>query len=240
VTLAWGIGAFVMFLASFVLGLAGFGIALVAMAFLPYVMSPVTAIVVLTIYALVFSVVALGPLWRDVTPRALGDLAMGSVVGTPLGVWVLATLPLSGLNRLIGLMLVIAVVLELRGVMPRRLPGRAWGLGAGFLAGLLGGAVGTPGPPVVTYATTQGWAPRTLKGNVMAFFVVNQAVILAGFWWADLLTPDVLAVAAAYAPPALAGVLTGMAMFTRIDPVRFRRLVFGLLLLSGLILLIRG
>ena len=35
-TLAWLIGALVMFFASFVLGLAGFGIALVAMAFLPY------------------------------------------------------------------------------------------------------------------------------------------------------------------------------------------------------------
>ena len=239
-TLAWGIGALVMFFASFVLGLAGFGIALVAMAFLPYVMSPVTAIIVLTIYALVFSVVALVPLRRDVTPGALGDLVIGSVAGTPLGVWVLATLPVSGLNRLIGLMLVVAVALELRGVMPRRLPGRAWGLGAGFLAGVLGGAVGTPGPPVVMYATAQGWGPRTVKGNVMAFFVVNEAVILAGFWWADLLTRDVLTMAAVYAVPALAGVLTGMAMFSRIDPVRFRRLVFGLLLLSGLVLLIRG
>jgi hypothetical protein len=240
VTLAWAVGALVIFLASFVLGLAGFGIALVAMAFLPYVMSPVTAIVVLTIYALVFSLVALVPLRRDVSPRALGDLAIGSVAGTPLGVWVLATLPLSGLTRLIGLMLVVAVTLELRGVMPRKLPGRAWGLGAGFLSGLIGGAVGTPGPPVVMYATTQGWSPRTMKGNVMAFFVVNQAVILAGYWWAGFLTGDALGTATAYALPALAGVLAGMALFTRVDAVRFRRLVFGLLLLSGLVLLIRG
>jgi uncharacterized membrane protein YfcA len=240
VTLAWAIGALVMFFASFVLGLAGFGIALVAMAFLPYVMSPVAAIVVLTVYALAFSLVALGPLRRDVTPRALGDLVLGSVAGTPLGVWALATLPVSGLNRLIGLILVLAVALELRGVMPRRLPGRAWALGAGFLSGLVGGAVGTPGPPVVMYATTQGWSPRTQKANVMAFFVVNQAVILIGFWWADLLTSEVLALAAAYALPALAGVLAGMAAFTRIDAVKFRRLVFGLLLLSGLILLVRG
>ena len=239
-TLAWAAGALVILLASFVLGLAGFGIALVALAFLPYVMSPVTAIVLLTIYALVFSIVGVVPLRQDVTPRALVDLLIGSVAGTPLGVWVLTTLPLSGLNRLIGLVLVIAVALELRGLMPRRLVGRAWGVGAGFLAGVLGGAVGTPGPPVVMYATTQGWSPRTMKGNVMAFFVANQATILAGFWWADLLTREVLRATASYTPPALVGVLAGMALFTRIDPVRFRRLVFGLLLLSGLVLLIRG
>jgi uncharacterized membrane protein YfcA len=239
-TLAWAAGAVVIFFASFVLGLAGFGIALVAMAFLPYVMSPVAAIVVLTIYALVFSLVALVPLRREVTPRALGNLVLGSVAGTPLGVWLLATLPISGLNRLIGLMLVTAVALQLRGAMPARLPGRAWALGAGFLSGLLGGAVGTPGPPVVMYATTQDWSPRTQKGNVMAFFVVNETVILVGFWWAGLLTHEVLTLAGAYALPALAGVLTGMAAFTRLDATRFRRLVFALLLASGLILLIRG
>ena len=239
-TLAWAAGALVMFLASFVMGLTGFGIALVAMAFLPWLMSPVTAIVVLTIYALVFSLAVIVQLRHDLTPRALLDLLIGTVVGTPLGVWVLATLPVSALNRLIGLVLVIVVVLELRGVMPRRLVGRAWGLATGFLSGLIGGAVGTPGPPVIVYATTQGWSPRTMKANTMGFFVVNQGAILIAYWWAGLLTREVATVAAAFALPALAGVGAGVALFGRLDPVRFRRIVFALLLISGLILLVRG
>ncbi len=239
-TLAWAAGALVMFLASFVMGLTGFGIALVAMAFLPWLMSPVTAIVVLTIYALVFSLAVIVQLRHDLTPRALLDLLIGTVVGTPLGVWVLATLPVSALNRLIGLVLVIVVMLELRGVMPRRLVGRAWGLATGFLSGLIGGAVGTPGPPVIVYATTQGWSPRTMKANTMGFFVVNQGAILIAYWWAGLLTREVATVAAAFALPALAGVGAGVALFGRLDPVRFRRIVFGLLLISGLILLVRG
>lgn len=239
-TLAWAAGALVMFLASFVMGLTGFGIALVAMAFLPWLMSPVTAIVVLTIYALVFSLAVIVQLRHDLTPRALLDLLIGTVVGTPLGVWVLATLPVSALNRLIGLVLVIVVMLELRGVMPRRLVGRAWGLATGFLSGLIGGAVGTPGPPVIVYATTQGWSPRTMKANTMGFFVVNQGAILIAYWWAGLLTREVATVAAAFALPALAGVGAGVALFGRLDPARFRRIVFGLLLVSGLILLVRG
>ncbi len=239
-TLVWVAGACVMFLASFVMGLSGFGIALVAMAFLPWLMSPVTAIVVLTLYALVFSVVVVAQLRRDLTPRALVDLLIGTVVGTPIGVWVLASLPVTALNRLIGLVLVIVVALEARGTMPTRLAGRGWGLGTGFLAGVLGGAVGTPGPPVIVYATTQGWSPRTMKANTMGFFVANQGVILIGYWWADLFTRDVAAVSAAFALPALAGVGAGVALFGRLDPARFRRIVFALLLVSGLILLIRG
>src|SRR5882724_7254935 len=102
VTFAWAAGALVVFVASFVMGLTGFGIALVAMAFLPYVMTPADAIVLLTIYAFVFSVVVVVQLRRDVTPRALVDLCVGTLVGAPLGVWVLASLPVSLLNRLIG------------------------------------------------------------------------------------------------------------------------------------------
>ena len=239
-TLAWAAGALVIFLASFVMGLTGFGIALVAMAFLPWLMSPVTAIVVLTIYAFVFSLVVVVQLRSDLTPRTLVDLSIGTVAGTPLGVWVLASLPFSALNRLIGLVLVIVVALEFRGVMPTRLVGRAWGLATGVLAGVIGGAVGTPGPPIVVYATTQGWSPRAMKANTMGFFVANQGVILIGYWWAGLLTREAATVAAAYALPALVGVATGIALFGRLDPVRFRWSVFALLLVSGLVLLVGG
>ncbi len=239
-TLAWAIGALVFFVASFVMGLTGFGIALVAMAFLPWVMSTVTAVVVLTIYALVFSVVVVVPLRNEVHLRALVDLLIGTVLGTPLGVWVLASLPITTLNRLIVAVLIVVVALELFSALPKQLTGRGWGLGAGLLAGLVGGAVGTPGPPVVLYATAQGWSARALKANVTAFFVVNQAVILAGYWWAGLITHEVNIASLVFALPALAGIASGMALFGRLDPAVFRRAVFALLLFSGVTLLVRG
>jgi uncharacterized membrane protein YfcA len=240
VTAAWAAGALVVFVASFVMGLTGFGIALVAMAFLPYLISAADAIVVLTIYALVFSVVVVVQLRRDLTPRALVDLTLGTLVGTLPGVWLLASLDPSVLNRLIGAVLVLVVVLEYRRALPERLAGRGWGLGAGFLAGLVGGAVGTPGPPVIVYATTQGWSPRTMKANIMGFFVLNQGAILIGYWWTGLLTRRALTLTLTWALPSLAGMLLGMALFGWLDPVRFRRVVFALLLVSGLVLLIRG
>jgi len=208
VTLAWAATAGVIAAASFVMGLAGFGIALVAMAFLPYLMSTADAIVLLTIYAELFSLVLLVQLRRDVAPRALLDLLIGTVAGTPLGVWGLAALPASVLNRLIGLMLVVAFVLEIRGLYPEKLEGRRWGLAAGAIAGVIGGAVGLPGPPVVLYAATQGWSARTVKANLQAFFVVNQGAILAGYWWAGLLTREVWNLTLGFALPAIAGAAT--------------------------------
>ena len=239
-TLAWVAAAGVIAAASFVMGLAGFGIALVGLAFLPYLMSASDAIVLLTIYAALFSLAMLVQLRRDVVTGAILDLLVGTVVGTPLGVWGLAALPASALNRLIGLMLVVAFVLEARGLYPQKLEGRRWGLAAGALAGVIGGAVGLPGPPTVLYAATQGWSARTVKANLQAFFVVNQGAILVGYWWAGLLTREVWNLTLGFALPAIAGAVSGALLFERVDQRRFRQLVFVLILLSGLVLLVRG
>ena len=123
-TLAWALGALVIFGAHFVFGLAGFGVGLVALAFLPFLMAPADAVVLLTLYATLGAAVLFVPLRRDFTPGALAGLLVGSVLGTPAGVWVLAAAPASVLNRLIGAMLVTVVSLEFAGRLPRTVRGR--------------------------------------------------------------------------------------------------------------------
>jgi uncharacterized membrane protein YfcA len=240
VTATWVLGAVVILGAHFVFGLAGFGNGLVAMAFLPFLMSPATAIVLMTGYALIFAVVLFVPLRREFMPRAIVGLVVGSLLGTPAGVWILAVAPPNVLNRLIGLMLVIVVTLEFAGKLPRRLAGPGWGFGAGVLSGVIGGAVGLPGPPVIVYAATQDWRPRAFKANLQGFFIVNQGVILGGYWLAGLLTAEVLRLTVTYVLPALAGTVLGMALFNHVDAARFRRIVFVLLFVSGVMLLVGG
>jgi uncharacterized protein len=236
----WALGAAIVVAAGFVHGLAGFGIGLVSLGLLPLLMPPVTAVVVITIYALVFSLGMLVPLRREAQWRPLALLIIGTVAGMPLGVWLLAALPAPVLTRMIGITLIVTVLLEWRGVYATRLTRRGWALGAGVIGGLAGGAVGTPGPPVILYAASQGWSPRTVKATLQAFFVVNQAVILAGYGWAGLVTSEVWQVGAAYLLPAALGLVAGVALFDRVDPARFRRIVFAVLFASGLVLLLRG
>src|SRR5581483_7980124 len=101
-------------------------------------------------------------------------------------------------------------------------------------------AVGLPGPPIVVYAAAQDWSARTFKANIQGFFIVNQGVILGGYWVAGLLTREVVRLTWMYLLPALAGTLLGMSLFHRVDAVRFRRIVFALLLVFGLVLVARG
>jgi len=177
---------------------------------------------------------------REVVWPYLTDLLLGSLLGTPAGVWVLAALPAGTLKRLIGLMLLAIVLVEWCGAYPQKLSGRRWGLGAGVLSGLLGGAIATPGPPVILYVVAQGWQPRVIKATLQAFFFVNQTMILIGHWWAGLVTHEVVWLATIYALPASAGFALGIHLFNRVDQLLFRRLIFVLLFVLSLVLSIHG
>src|SRR5262249_57797958 len=100
VTAEWVAAALVIALANFVLGLVGFGNGLVAMALLPFLMSPVTAIAVLTIYTIVFSTAIFVPVRRHLLARPVIELLAGTAIGAPAGVFLLSPVPLAALHPL--------------------------------------------------------------------------------------------------------------------------------------------
>jgi uncharacterized protein len=240
VSFTWIAGACILAVAGFVFGLTGFGISLVSVSLLPFFVPLATVVPLITLYGAAFAFVMTIQLRRDVMFPQLVSLLIGTILGTPVGVWVLEAFPPSLLKRLIGLTLMGIVVIEWYGAYPEKLSGRHWGLCAGGLAGLLGGAIGTPGPPVILYAVAQGWSPRVMKAMLQAFFLVNQSVIVANHWWAGLLTREVVWLACLYAVPSAIGVTAGICLFDRIHQARFRRLTFALLFVLGLAMCVRG
>jgi uncharacterized protein len=124
VSLVWVAGAGILALASFVFGLAGFGLGLVALSLLPFLMPPTTAVPLISVYSAAFALVMSLQLRRDIVGSHLAALLGGALVGTPVGVWGLATVPASWLRRLIGLTLMGVLIIEWRGLYPRQVSGR--------------------------------------------------------------------------------------------------------------------
>src|SRR4029434_2417485 len=93
------------------------------MSFLPYFMPPATAVAVLTIYTVVFAVAIFLPVRRHLTPKGVAYLLLGTVLGTPLGVWIIVTCPPTVLNRVIGGVLVVVGLLGVAGLYPERRKG---------------------------------------------------------------------------------------------------------------------
>jgi uncharacterized protein len=132
------------------------------------------------------------------------------------------------------------VLIDWRGLYPRQASGRHWAVSAGVFSGLLGGAVGAPGPPVVLDAAAQGWSPRAMKATLWGFVVAHQRLTLVGQGWAGLLTAEVAGLGRVVATPAVVGVALGLHLCTSVEHARVRHLVFALLFLRGLPLCRRG
>jgi len=117
--------------ASFVFGLTGFGIGLVALSLLPFFVPLATVVPLITLYTAAFALVMTIQLRRDVMFSQLVSLLIGTVLVAPVGVWVLEAFPLPLRKRLIGLILMGVVAIEWCGAYPEKLSGRYWGLCAG-------------------------------------------------------------------------------------------------------------
>src|SRR5262245_35808704 len=240
VSFTWVVGACILAVASFVFGLTGFGNGLISLSLLPFFVPLATVVPLITLYTAAFALVMTIQLRHDVHFPQLVSLLIGTMLGAPVGVWVLEAFPPSLLKRLIGLILVAVVVIEWYGAYPEKLSGRHWGLCAGGLAGLLGGAIGTPGSPVILYVAAQGWSPRNTKAMLQAFFLVNYSVVVVNHWWVGLLTREVAWLACLYVIPAAIGITAGIHLFDRMHQVCFRRLMFSLLFVLGLAMCVRG
>src|SRR5262249_8008283 len=113
----------------------------------------------------------------------------------------------------------------------------AWAFGFG--AGVLGGAYGMNGPPLVVYATLRGWTPEHFRATLQGYFLPASAMGMFGFWVAGLWVPDVTRYfLLSLAPAVLAGVVVRAAN-RRMHPEAFVRYVHLGLIGIGMMLLLQ-
>jgi uncharacterized protein len=113
-----------------------------------------------------------------------------------------------------------------------------WAYLTGFLAGVLGGAYNTSGPPVIIYGNCRRWEPAEFKSNLQGFFMLNSLAILASHLLARNFTSDIWQYSLAAGPGLIAGIWLGLRLDRRINPATFRKVVLWVLVFLGLSLLL--
>jgi hypothetical protein len=137
----------------------------------------------------------------------------------------------------VGLILVAyALYLLLQPARARTLS-RGWVYPAGFVAGCLGGAYNTPGPPVIVYGSLRQWPRDQFRAVLQTFFFFNGLLVVSSHLLARHMTPKVLTFYLYAAPALLLGILAGSRLDRRVDRQRFGRLVTAMILIVGLVLL---
>ncbi len=226
--------AAVLLLAAFTQSLTGFGLALVSMPLLSMVMSLPQATALVAAVSLGVEMVILWQHRAHLRWQPVRRLVLASFVGVPLGVILLRRLPEAWMLRGLGALLAAYGLYALSGKPLPDLQAPGWGWAAGFVAGALGGAYNTSGPPVILYGHARGWPPETFKANLQAFFLASSSMVFA----AHLAAGDIGAATwkqAVFALPALAlGLWLGRRAAAFLPPEGFRKMVLVALVLLGL------
>ncbi|HEY7427894.1 MAG TPA: sulfite exporter TauE/SafE family protein [Gemmataceae bacterium] len=227
----------VIFLATLIRSAFGFGEALVAVPLLALVLPVETAAPLAVLVSITVAAVILAQDWHKVHLRSASWLVFSTLLGIPLGLWLLVAVAEAVVKIILAVVIIAFSTYCL--VSQRRLElkgdGLAWFFG--FLAGVLGGAYGMNGPPLVIYGALRRWKPEHFRATLQGYFLPASAVGMVGYWLTGLWGAEVTHYYLLSLPAALAAVFLGRAVNRRLDGRRFLRYVHIGLIVIGVVLL---
>ncbi len=110
----------------------------------------------------------------------------------------------------------------------------------GGLAGFVGGFSGVWGPPTVSYLTALN-TPKAEQMRIQGvIYGLGAVALVVAHLGSGILRTETALFSATLVPPAIAGMMCGLAVQTRIDQTQFRKLTLLVLLIAGLNLLRRA
>ncbi|MBT2322447.1 sulfite exporter TauE/SafE family protein [Variovorax paradoxus] len=225
--------------AGFVQGLSGFAFGLVAMSFWAWTVDPKLAAVLATFGALTGQVIAAVTVRRGFDRALLLPFVLGGLVGVPLGVWLLPRLDVPLFKACLGGLLVLWCPAML---MARDLPrvtagGRPADAAIGLIGGVCGGLGGFTGAIPTLWCTLRGLEKDVQRAVIQNFNLSMLVVAFSLYVGAGLVGTEALPLLGIAAMAVLVPVLLGARLYIGISEASFRKVVLGLLTLSGVALL---
>lgn len=255
--------ALVLAVASFVQSACGFGFALVAVSALPQIIGLAPAIALIAAFNLLVSVTTLwwnrgGFSWQKAWP-----LTLAICLTLPIGFWFLKSADPTLLLRVLGVILIVVALMDLRGSLLERRRKRnqaadpvdpdsteivtvahalpAWSVWPlGLIGGLLGGAFNVAGPPVVAYAYSQPWSKTQTVAVLQTVFLIcgllrNGLMAASGDYTLQLFKWIAWSL-----PPALLAIWLGKLLLDRLPKDLLKVAVFTFILAMGVKYLVWG
>jgi uncharacterized membrane protein YfcA len=216
----------------------GFGNALLAMPLLSLLIGVREAAPLVALVGTLVSLAMLLRGWREVQWKDLSGLLLASLLGMPLGLLLLTAMPEELVKSILGLILIGFGLYQLLGVSLPRLDAEWLVLPFGFLAGVLGSAYNTNGPPLIIYGVFRGWDRDQFRASLQGFFLISNLLIITGHGLSGLWTPRILTVFLFSLLPVLGAVYLGERVAARFSQETFKRIIYYLLVLLGLLLIL--
>lgn len=241
----------IVLLAALVHSIAGFGFAQVAMGLLPLIMEAHQASVIFNFLAIVSNMRVLWSVRESFDLKSWGVPVIGLAVGMPIGIYFFQNLNNDQFRIGIGLTLLLAVFLIIsmrqtdyvKNMIEKSSwePGNFTAISAGFIAGILGGSVAIPGPPMIVYGAflmaSGDWTGDKMKAVFTGFFGTLMVYRFAGLIISGDVSRQLIEEALIALPSLFIGSAIGIWIYEKIPKKIFQWLVIIGLTINAIILL---
>jgi len=218
--------------AAVVQSLTGLGFGLIIVPPLVMVLGAKDAVVVSNVLGTVLSGVMLTRIHAGVEWRMSLVLLASAVAGMPIGLAILILIDPGLLQVLIASTVIFFTILLTRG-MQIHSAGLLGDAVSGVLSGILRMSTSMSGPPVVIYLQGRGLTSDRFRATLAAFFVASGCISIVLFLASGQFSRKIGLELLPGLPALFFGLAVGGALYSRIDELRFRRLVRTVLFASA-------
>ncbi|HSY01121.1 MAG TPA: sulfite exporter TauE/SafE family protein [Acidobacteriaceae bacterium] len=188
----------IVFVATLIRSAFGFGEALVAVPLLTLFIPLKVAAPLAVLLSITIAGIVVVQDWKKIHFASAGWLILATLPGLPLGLLLLTSSHQTLVKSALGGFILIFSIWSFIGRTPLELrrDHRGWLAACGFCAGILGGAHGMNGPPLVIYGSMRRWSAQHFRATLQAYFLPASVLVMAGYWmdglWVRAVTHDYL------------------------------------------------
>ena len=227
-------------IAAVVRGYSGFGFSALTVTSLSLILPPAEVVPTAFLLEIAASMFMLPMVWRSIDWQNLNWLVVGILAGTPAGLLFLAEVPQDPVRFTISGFVLVACFLLWKNVRIRSEGGRKRLLVVGGFSGLVNGAAGIGGLPIVLFLLSGSIRAEVLRATIVAFLFCSDIYATLLSRSQNLLSNELLARSVLFLFPLVVGVAIGHRGFVKSSPESFRKFAIGLLILLSIAVIVRG
>lgn len=178
--------ALVWVIAGFIHGISGFGGLVIAVTFLSLVLPLQLTVPLGIINSLVLNSMLAVQYRKHSDYKIAGFMLLASCPGIALGLYVLAFVPNTYLQFIMGILLLVFVLWECTHKKTEAKDSLGKRALASFASGFAFASTSLGGPPVAVYVLHAGWSPQKILGTTGVLFFFVGLLIIPGLAFADL------------------------------------------------------
>ncbi|MFQ3726293.1 sulfite exporter TauE/SafE family protein [Staphylococcus equorum] len=233
-----------IFLGALVRTYFGFGEALISMPLLALIGLDIkTAISLVGIAGLTVALFNIFSEMKHIKYRTLAVMMTGSLIGIPVGIWILHHFDTGKIQLLLAIFLILyGIYAFIKTVFLThhskiKLKSSLWEGLAGLVSGVLGSVYNSHGVPIVIFGTLSQWHIKDFKSTIQAHFLLTAIFVVMGQLLGGIWTSQTIRLFLATLPILVVAVLLGKYLSKKTHHNHFEKWIYIFIVILGILML---